>query len=358
MKAVLGSFNLTPCDGPKPQKFEQVSVKTKMEKPKLKFSFFRPNRTRVLAVNSENSFVAGNPIVLNPQISQLLAEYLIDGEQAATDKAKKYTFQSKYQMTGSVLGAGSAATVHKCCCVDSEDFCALKEIKKATSDNQHMMDMNTEISVLRKLSHRNVVLLLDVFETEQALLIVTPFYSGGNLLEKMLKSGSFSEENSIFITNQVLAAVAHCHNHGIAHRDIKPENIMLQSPDSLDVVLIDFGLSKQLSCHAEEIMKLYTLVGTTHYVAPEILSKRLPYSQKCDSWSIGVLFYTLLCAFNPFRGRDNNETYELIKSQEVQFPYPAWTTISVAAKRFLCSLLNKEPAGRLSVHEARCYFEY
>jgi len=335
-----------------------------MGTPKLRFSFFRPNRIRILAINSENSFVAGSPEVLrsprvlDSQTCQMLTECMLGRKQSATDKPITDIFQSKYQMIGGVLGAGSAATVRKCCCVDSGGFCAVKEIKKATNDNQSMMNINTEISILRKLSHRNVVLLLDAFETEHSLLIVTPLYSGGNLLEKLLKDGCFSEENSIFIINQVLAAVAHCHNHGIAHRDIKPENIMLQSPHNLDVVLIDFGLSKQGSCHAGETMKLYTLVGTTHYVAPEIVSKNLPYSQKCDSWSIGVLFYTLLCAFNPFRGRDNKETYALITSQEVQFPYPAWTPISVDSKRFLRSLLCKEPTRRLSVHEARCYFQY
>ena len=102
---------------------------------------------------------------------------------------------------------------------------------------------------------------------------------------------------------QLLSGVKYLHDNGIIHRDLKPENILLKYKDRIDWLKItDFGLSIKYnkSC-------CYGVHGTSNYMAPEVFTsneivkdKKHKYSNKCDLWSIGVIFYVLCCGFFPF----------------------------------------------------------
>lgn len=118
--------------------------------------------------------------------------------------------------------------------------------------------------------------------------IVTELLTGGELLERL--STPYSEATLRNYFQQILSAVSYLHSKRITHRDLKPDNLMFESR-SKDAVLklIDFGTS----CLYEEI-KPGSLVGTTFYMAPEILTGR-KYDEKCDIWSCGVILFMLLC---------------------------------------------------------------
>jgi len=210
----------------------------------------------------------------------------------------------------------------------------------------------SEASILTYLSHDKILPLKGFFETDNFFYFVTPLYSGGDLMKAFCEGREFSERDSLAIVHQVLDAVAYCHNHGIVHRDIKPENIMFKSDLPLEVVLIDFGIAKKVTCRARGQMEMHSLVGTPQYAAPEIVNKKLPYSEKCDSWSVGVVLHTLLLGWNPFEGQGLNETYELIRTQEVKCTSHEWRDISNNTITLVRSLLCKEPEVRLSARSA------
>jgi len=111
---------------------------------------------------------------------------------------------------------------------------------------------------------------------------------------------------------QVISSIMYLHNHNIVHRDLKPENILLAEADTKDesflVKLIDFGTS-QIFSDKQHIKGKF---GTPYYIAPEIL-KGTSYSEKCDIWSLGVIFYIFLCGYPPFNGDSDEEIMEKVK---------------------------------------------
>lgn len=107
----------------------------------------------------------------------------------------------------------------------------------------------------------------------------------------------------------MLSAVKHLHEHKIVHRDLKPENfIFSDNTADAEIKLIDFGLSKRFGkIDLKEKIKLKTVVGTTYYVAPEVLKG--DYDNSCDIWSLGIILYIFLCGYPPFEGDNSKEIF-------------------------------------------------
>jgi calcium-dependent protein kinase len=102
--------------------------------------------------------------------------------------------------------------------------------------------------------------------------------------------------------------IKYLHSQKICHRDLKPENFLMNSKKSLEIKLIDFGLSYSWKEDMNKEMiaqKKNKLIGTSYYIAPEVLE--LDYDQRCDVWSSGVLLYILATAAPPFDGDDDKK---------------------------------------------------
>ena len=135
----------------------------------------------------------------------------------------------------------------------------------------------------------------------------------------------------------------------MCHRDLKPENLLLASkaPDA-EIKIIDFGLSRVADYGSQEVMK--TRVGTPYYIAPEVLRKQ--YSFPCDMWSLGVICYILLCGYPPFYGDDDTEIFARVQAASYDFATEEWEAVSQEAKRFVSSLLQKNPEDRPTAEQA------
>ncbi|KAF3860894.1 hypothetical protein F7725_001149 [Dissostichus mawsoni] len=147
--------------------------------------------------------------------------------------------------------------------------------------------------------------------------------AGGELFDRILDRGVYSEKDASSVIRQVLHAVSYLHKNDIVHRDLKPENILYYSQDEDSKIMIgDFGLSKMVD---SDIMS--TACGTPGYVAPEVLAQK-PYSKAVDCWSIGVITYILLCGYPPFYEESETRLFSKIIKAQYEFDSPFWDDIS------------------------------
>lgn len=150
---------------------------------------------------------------------------------------------------------------------------------------------------MRKLDHKHILKLYEVYESRTSIYLVLELLRGGELLKTIKeKYAIFSDFERAKIICHLLEALDHLHSNGIMHRDLKPENILLKNNDSLEtVVLVDFGLASYIFLNPNEI--IFKRCGTPGFVAPEILEYKdkdeKMYTEKCDIFSLGVIFYLL-----------------------------------------------------------------
>jgi len=253
---------------------------------------------------------------------------------------------------GDTIGQGSIAKCkigyHKV----TGESCAIKILERDHPEFSRS-DLRKEIDMMRKVKHQGCIQLFDVFENEKHVFIVLELASGGELFDRVIDNGTFSERDAAILISQVLEAVAYLHGLGICHRDLKPENVLMKSDDSASsdynvVKLADFGLSTMGTYQNS----MHTACGTPEYVAPEIVAsigtdKLLnKYSAKVDVWAIGVILYVMLCGFQPFQLDNQKAMYDAILGGQYGFPSPEWDPISREAKNFIAFILQVNPKNR------------
>jgi len=194
----------------------------------------------------------------------------------------------------------------------------------------------------------NIVALDDIYESGGHLYLIMQLVSGGELFDRIVEKGFYTERDASRLIFQVLDAVKYLHDLGIVHRDLKPENLLYYSLDEDSKIMIsDFGLSKM----EDPGSVLSTACGTPGYVAPEVLAQK-PYSKAVDCWSIGVIAYILLCGYPPFYDENDAKLFEQILKAEYEFDSPYWDDISDSAKDFIQHLMEKDPEKRFTCEQA------
>jgi len=244
------------------------------------------------------------------------------------------------------LGSGTFATVRAAKEKATGAKYAIKIIdKKAMGPKQDMM--MREVEILKAVKHPNIIKLKELFESPAKLYLVMELVTGGELFDRIVEKGSYSEKDASFVMRQIIDACRYLHENNIVHRDLKPENLLLEQPKSDIVKIADFGLSKILG---DEAM-LKTACGTPGYVAPEVLQLN-GYGKEVDMWSIGVIMYILLCGFPPFYEESNAQLFKAILEGRFSYPDPYWSSVSASAKDLINKLLVVDPKKRLTAEQA------
>ncbi|KAJ4891333.1 CBL-interacting serine/threonine-protein kinase 11 [Raphanus sativus] len=251
----------------------------------------------------------------------------------------------KYEL-GKLLGCGAFAKVFHARDRRSGQSVAVKILnkKKLLANPALSNNIKREISIMRRLSHPNIVGLHEVMATKTKIFFAMEFVKGGELFNRISKHGRLSEDLSRRYFQQLISAVGYCHARGVYHRDLKPENLLIDESGSLKVS--DFGLSA-LTDHAGPDGLLHTLCGTPAYVAPEILSKKGYDGAKVDVWSCGVVLFVLAAGFLPFNDPNVMNMYK--KIYKGAYRCPRW--MSQDLKRFISRLLDINPETRITVDE-------
>ena len=226
----------------------------------------------------------------------------------------------------------------------------MKIIQCKSSTENHSSAINKEINILKDLDHPNILKVYEFYSSEKYIYIINELCTGGELFDKIVDVKYFSESVACNIMRQLLSAVAYCHEKGVIHRDLKPENILIESSEEKDkeffhIKVIDFG-----TCEILKKKKLTEQIGTSFYIAPEVLKNG--YNEKCDLWSCGVILYILLCGSPPFYGKNEKEIFKKILDGNFSFRHKIWNKISTEGKNLVLKLLQVNPMKRLSAQEA------
>ena len=343
------------------------------------------NNNNNINTNSTN-IQRNNPLLKlnNPTLTTLSSTSNIDSNYYLTQSNKLssyiksfYKQNKSYPSTllsfykyGRFIGQGAFGKVNIGLNVLTGRIVAIKSFNKqkiSLNNNENKKKILYETSLMQKLNHKNVVKILELFETEKYMLIIMEYINCGNLFSFVKKRRKLNEKTAKFLFRQIIQGIKYIHSKNIVHRDIKLENILIDLNNNIKIC--DFGISKIFPDNSSNKMLLFDKCGTPMYMAPEILlsSKENGYYAKpVDIWAAGIALYIILSGQLPFSIKDekmnnnfviNNSTEKKNINNKIlhfniihQQPKPI-EKISSEAKNLLHGLLNKNPLKRLTIDE-------
>ncbi|KAJ4766646.1 Calcium-dependent protein kinase [Rhynchospora pubera] len=249
---------------------------------------------------------------------------------------------------GKKLGQGQFGTTYLC--IDKSDNVqyACKSIpKRKLICREDYEDVWREIQIMHHLSeHPYVVRIKGAYEDNLCVHIVMELCSGGELFDRIIQKGHYSERAAAQLIKTIVGVVQACHSLGVMHRDLKPENFLFASTaEDAPLKATDFGLS----IFYKPGSKFSDLVGSPYYVAPEVLLKC--YGPESDIWSAGVILYILLCGVPPFWEETEAGIFKEILKGKLDFESDPWPKISDSAKDLVRRMLQRDPTSRMKAHE-------
>jgi serine/threonine-protein kinase len=210
--------------------------------------------------------------------------------------------QSRYRIV-SLLGQGGMGAVYRAWDTRLDVYVALKEMVPQPGLDRQRLDQlrhqfQSEAKVLARLEHPNLVDVSDFFSEGDRAYLVMKFIAGESLAEHIRRHGALSEGLVLTWADQLLDALAYCHNQGIIHRDVKPQNVIIR-PDG-QAVLVDFGLVKLWDPADPRTRTAIRAMGTPQYAPPEQYDAHLGHTDaRSDVYSLGATLYHTLTGRAP-----------------------------------------------------------
>lgn len=238
------------------------------------------------------------------------------------------------------VGEGSFGRVYRGRRRFTGQFVALKFVAKAGKTPAELAALRSEVAILRRLDHENIILLLDFFETPRDVVLVTEF-AHGELLSVLAADGALALDTVRSVAAQLVAALLYLTHARIMHRDLKPQNCLVGSRGVIK--LADFGFARELGDAARK-ETLTSIKGTPLYMAPEMFSNAA-YTETADVWGLGVLVFELAAGRPPFYAANLQELLKVIVRDEPP-AFPAdWPADLVG---FVRACLQRDPTKRPS----------
>ena len=235
-----------------------------------------------------------------------------------------------------LLGKGSFWEVYLTSKTNNPKLLATKRIDIKSQKNQRMLSyLNHEISIMKELSHPNIIKLYDFIPTRNHYYVIMEYCNGGSLCDCLKKYGKpFPVKVIQYLMRQIIEGLIHIHSKSIVHRDIKLDNILVNFNSNNDlkklnllaseVKIIDFGFAKKLRPGGAN-----TIVETPINMPPTIIKgfqengeigQLKKYSEKADIWSLGVTCYQMLTGKTLFQATNMKDLIKKVKIGQYSIP--------------------------------------
>ncbi|MBK8782857.1 MAG: SUMF1/EgtB/PvdO family nonheme iron enzyme [Anaerolineales bacterium] len=256
-----------------------------------------------------------------------------------------------------LLGKGGMAMVYKAYDSRLEREVAIKIIRRDAFPPENLHDVlkrfEREAKSLARLSHPNIVKVMDYGEYGDSPFLVLEYLSGGTLKQKIGAPVSWKEAVRLLLP--IARGIEYAHNHGVVHRDIKPANILIT--ENGEPMLSDFGIVKVF--HGEEISTLTgsgVAIGTPEYMAPEQWTGET--GPGSDIYSLGVIFYEMVTGRRPYIADTPGGVFFKQVTEPLPFPREFVPDLPESVERFLLIALAQKPEDRYqSMSEMASVFE-
>jgi serine/threonine-protein kinase len=234
----------------------------------------------------------------------------------------------RYRTTG-VLGEGAAGVVYRA--TDGDAEVAVKVLRAPDSTAQKRFEREARLA--GEASSRHLVPILETGDGWFAM----PLYRGGSLAARLRADGPVPVAEVVDLAAQLARGLDALHARGVVHRDVKPSNVLLDGAGT--AAHADFGLARGEG--ATQLTRDGQLVGTVHYLAPELI-EGADASVASDVYALGCLLYECVTGAPPFAGRNDAEVgfAHLVEAP----PPPRGVSADVALA--LLSALEKDPSAR------------
>jgi len=243
------------------------------------------------------------------------------------------------------LGRGFFAIVKQATAKDGGELVAVKVIDKSLAPQFGSGRLDSELAILSKLDHPNVLKGKTFYQSDSHLMVVLELAKGGELASVLARNqgGPYSEGNVHDYAKQLASALAHVHEKKVIHGDLSPENVLLSEPQESATLKLG-GFSGSMFVAEED--QNSQLIGNAEYQAPEIIMNQ-PFGQSADCWSFGCLLYFLVEGRSPFEDSNTMRMNMKIRQGKVEFG-EAWAGVSQPLKDLISQLLRVDSASRLT----------
>ena len=265
-----------------------------------------------------------------------------DADVANSQKKKNKNKKGPYTL-GETLGEGAFAKVKLATHIITKEKIAIKIIDKAKllKDNFDIKRVKKEISILKKIHHKNIIQLYEILESKHNLYIVMEYCEGRELFDYIVKHKQLKEKEACKFFQQLINGVQYIHKEGIIHRDLKPENILLDS--NLNIKISDFGLSTFYT----KGQLLSTPCGTPSYAPPEMLRGEQYNGEESDIWSCGIILYAMLCGALPYAESKEDVICKKILTHGYVIP----SFLSRSAIDLINGMMEIDPKKRFTIEQ-------
>ncbi|HAX71897.1 MAG TPA: Stk1 family PASTA domain-containing Ser/Thr kinase [Firmicutes bacterium] len=247
------------------------------------------------------------------------------------------TVNSRYDIK-MLIGDGGMANVYLAYDRTLKRHVAIKMLRyELSKDEAFIKRFKRESMQVIDLDHPNIVHVYTVGDYKQQPFIVMEYVKGKTLKDFLREHGAVSPELAISIMSQLASGVRYAHENNIIHRDLKTQNIMI-TDDHL-VKITDFGIA--LSSNEADITQTNTIMGSVHYLAPELARGNLA-TERSDIYALGIILFELLTGDVPFKG----EGAVNIALQHLEADMPSIKSYSDELPNSLDNIVKKATAKR------------
>ena len=237
------------------------------------------------------------------------------------------------------LGKGNFGFVYLVRSKKNKNIYAIKALDLQQIKNEKLEPcVEVEKNVLLKIDHPFIMKMVKYMKNDQYIFFLNEFIHGKELWDVIRDIGYLSKEQTQFYAGGMILAIEYLHHKKIIYRDIKPENVMVSENNYIK--LIDFGTVKEIK------ERTSTIIGTPHYMAPEII-KGEGYSFQVDFWSIAVCMYEFFVGKLPFGDEceEPMDVYKAVTKESLSFPN---NVDDKGFKLLMKKMLDKNPLTRLT----------